>query len=361
MKILVTDRHAADTEEIEIAAAGDGIEVVFFDTPEAVTDDAWAAADGIVTYRGTAVVMAALPKLQRARVIVRGGVGFDGLDLEALGQRGIAVCTVPDYGTTEVADHALALMLALRRGLGLYHGTMRADPAGAWRYAENPCIDRLRGRVFGVVGLGRIGLAAARRAAGFDMEVAFYDPNLPDGVDLATGFKRMASLTDLAEMADSLSIHAPLNATTAKLIDQTVFQAMKPSAVLINPARGPIVDVDALYVALRDNHIAGADFLVLEGALGVRAGPPEGYGPGTWFYEPAGARHDATQRVSEDDLIYTANVYGPLFFDKGPGTPISAVVSWMDYVALAEAGGIKLVPNTFTNDSSLLAWAPIES
>ena len=87
MKILVTDRHAADTEEIEIAAAGDGIEVVFFDTPEAVTDDAWAAADGIVTYRGTAVVMAALPKLQRARVIVRGGVGFDGLDLEALGQR----------------------------------------------------------------------------------------------------------------------------------------------------------------------------------------------------------------------------------------------------------------------------------
>ena len=114
-------------------------------------------------------------------------------------------------------------------------------------------------------------------------------------------------------------------------------------------------------VAAPHNHIAGADFLVLEGALGVRAGPPEGYGPGTWFYEPAGARHDATQRVSEDDLIYTANVYGPLFFDKGPGTPISAVVSWMDYVALAEAGGIKLVPNTFTNDSSLLAWAPIES
>ena len=89
------------------------------------------------------------------------------------------------------------------------------------------------------------------------MEVAFYDPNLPDGVDLATGFRRMASLTDLAEMADSLSVHA-LNATTAKLIDQTVFQAMKPSAVLINTARGPIVDVDALYVALRDNHIAGA-------------------------------------------------------------------------------------------------------
>ena len=80
----------------------------------------------------------------------------------------------------------------------------------------------------------------------------------------------------------------------------------------------------------------------------MRAGPPEGYGPGTWFYEPSGARHDATQRVSDDDLIYTANVYGPLTFDTGPGTPIVAVVSWMDYVALAEAGGINLVPNTFT-------------
>ena len=112
-------------------------------------------------------------------------------------------------------------------------------------------------------------------------------------------------------------------------------------------------------VAAPHNHIGGSDFLVLEGALGVRAGPPEGYGPGTWFYEPSGARHDATQRVSEDDLIYTANVYGPLTFDTGPGTPIVAVVSWMDYVALAEAGGIQLVPNTFSNDSSLLAWAPI--
>ena len=112
-------------------------------------------------------------------------------------------------------------------------------------------------------------------------------------------------------------------------------------------------------VAAPHNHIGGADFLVLEGALGVRAGPPEGYGPGTWFYEPAGARHDATQRVTDEDLIYTANVYGALFFDSGVGTPVTAVVSWMDYVALAEAGGIKLVPNTFTNDSSLLAWAPI--
>jgi len=112
-------------------------------------------------------------------------------------------------------------------------------------------------------------------------------------------------------------------------------------------------------VAAPHNHIGGGDFLVLEGQLGVRAGPPNGYGPGTWFYEPAGARHDATQRVTDEDLIYTANIYGPLMFDSGLGTPVVAVLSWMDYLALAEAGGAKLVPNTFSNDSSLLAWAPV--
>lgn len=112
-------------------------------------------------------------------------------------------------------------------------------------------------------------------------------------------------------------------------------------------------------IAAPHNHIGGADFLVLEGRLGVRAGPPEGYGPGTWFYEPPGARHDATQRVTDEDLIYTANIYGPLVFDSGLGTPVVAVLSWMEYVALAEAGGAKLVPNTFSDDSSLLAWAPI--
>lgn len=106
-------------------------------------------------------------------------------------------------------------------------------------------------------------------------------------------------------------------------------------------------------------HLGAADFLVLSGRIGYRAGPPEGYGPGVWFYEPAGARHEATQRVSEDDLIYTANVYGPLQFDEGPGTPIVAVQSWMQYKAMADAAGVTLVRNTFEGDASLLAWAPL--
>ena len=77
---------------------------------------------------------------------------------------------------------------------------------------------------------------------------------------------------------------------------------------------------------------------MLSGRIGYRAGPTEGYGPGVWFFEPAGARHDATQRLTDDDLIYMANIYGPLTFDSGRGTPIAAVLSWMEYEALAKAG-----------------------
>jgi len=114
-------------------------------------------------------------------------------------------------------------------------------------------------------------------------------------------------------------------------------------------------------VADPHTHIGASDFLVLQGKLGVRAGPPEGYGPGVWFYEPAGARHDATQRLTEEDLIYTANLYGPVMFDSGPGTQIESLLSWVEYKGMAEANGIKLVPSTSSTDSSLLAWAPLKS
>ncbi len=108
-------------------------------------------------------------------------------------------------------------------------------------------------------------------------------------------------------------------------------------------------------------HLGASDFLILSGRIGYRAGPAEGYGPGVWFFEPAGARHDATQRIGQDDLIYTANVYGPLQFDQGAGTPIAAVLSWMQYKKMADSSGATLVRNTFTDDASLLAWAPIGS
>ncbi len=115
-------------------------------------------------------------------------------------------------------------------------------------------------------------------------------------------------------------------------------------------------------VADGHTHIGASDFLVINGHIGYRAGPPNGYGPGVWFFEPSGARHDATQRVNDDeDLIYTANVYGPLIFDEGKGTPISAILSWMEYKELASAFGVSLIPSNTPNDSTLLASAMLTS
>lgn len=114
-------------------------------------------------------------------------------------------------------------------------------------------------------------------------------------------------------------------------------------------------------VASGHTHIGASDFLILSGQIGYRAGPPEGYGPGVWFFEPSGARHDATQRLTDEDLIYTANVYGPLIFDEGKGTPVSAVLSWIEYKELAAAFGVELIPSANPNDTTLLASSMLKA
>jgi D-3-phosphoglycerate dehydrogenase/C-terminal binding protein len=201
--------------------------------------------------------------LDKCRIIVRNGVGYDGLDLEGFGARGIPVCNVPDYGTTEVADHAIAMMLALRRGIVSYNDGLRQDPVGFWHYRHQRCVDRLRGATFGVVGLGRIGTAAARRAQAFDQQVMFYDPYLPDGADLATGFIRARSLAELFQKADAVSVHTPLTEETEGFINSEALSHAKPSAILINTSRGPVVDVDAVYEALKAGTLGAAALDVL--------------------------------------------------------------------------------------------------
>lgn len=107
-------------------------------------------------------------------------------------------------------------------------------------------------------------------------------------------------------------------------------------------------------------HLGPADFFITSGRIGYRAGPPEGYGPGTYMWEPAGARHEATQRVTDEDLIYTANIYGPIQFDSGVGTPILDVLSWMGYLEAAKAFKSPLIASTFPGDQgTLLAKTPI--
>jgi phosphoglycerate dehydrogenase-like enzyme len=222
-----------------------------------------AAADAVINCSATHLLPADLDDFEKVKIVVREGVGYDNLDLEGWGARGVPVCNVPDYGTTEVADHALALMLALTRGTDTYDRLLNSDAATGWNFARAPLVRRLRGTTFGIVGLGRIGLAAARRAAAFDMRVVFYDPHLSNGVELATGYERVHSLNELMAISDVLSLHAPRSAETIGMINAKALAAAKPGLILVNTARGPIVDLDALHDAMKDGRVAGAGLDVL--------------------------------------------------------------------------------------------------
>lgn len=222
-----------------------------------------ARADAIIHFQSNTAPDGAPGDWPRVRAVLRCGVGFDNLDIRAWGARGVPVFNVPDYGTSEVADHAIALMLALLRGTAFYEGTLRADPAGHWRAPMAPLSRRLRGQTFGVLGLGRIGLAAALRARGFGMQIAFYDPYLPSGMEIAVGATRCPSLEALMALADVLSIHAPATEETRGLVGRAALERAKPGLVLINTARGAIVDIDALYDGLKSGRIAGAGLDVL--------------------------------------------------------------------------------------------------
>ncbi len=220
-------------------------------------------ADAVINCAATLPIGVDIDAFERCRIVVREGVGYDNLDLEGWGARGVPVCNVPDYGTTEVADHALALTLALTRGTGSYDEALRADPVGDWTYKTAPLVRRLRGATFAILGLGRIGLATARRAAAFDMKVIFHDPYLSNGTELAVGYERVRSLEEFMARADILSVHTPLTEETRGLIGEKTLALAKPELIVINTARGPIVDLDALADALREGRIAGAGLDVL--------------------------------------------------------------------------------------------------
>ena len=219
-------------------------------------------ADAVINCAASIPLGVPAEAFERCKIVVREGVGYDTINLAEWNARNVPVCNVPDYGTTEVADHAIALLLTLARGTASYQEAIR-DRADGWSYASAPRVRRLRGQTFAVLGLGRIGLAAARRAAAFDMKVIFYDPYLPNGAELAVGYERVRSLDEVMARADILSIHTPLNEETKGMIGGTSLARAKPDLIVINTARGPVVDLDALTEALRKGRIAGAGLDVL--------------------------------------------------------------------------------------------------
>ena len=213
-------------------------------------------ADALLIQYGQ-VTRRVLQGLPRLRLLVRYGVGVDGIDLAAATERGIPVVNVPDYGTDEVANHAVALLLALARAITRLD---RQTRAGRWNVFEVQPVHRLAGRTVGIVGCGRIGSRVARKLSGFDVRLLAHDPYLaafPDGV-VPVGLDRL-----LAE-SDYVTLHCPLTAETRHLVDAAALARMKPGAVLINTARGGLVDTAALAEALAGGRLAGAGLDVTE-------------------------------------------------------------------------------------------------
>lgn len=263
MRILIPDATYDDGGAVERAAFGPEVDLRLFRWGQeaAIPEDEWGAADGLLVTRYH-ISPAMVARLGRARIVVRYGVGFDNLDLAALGAAGIPACNVPDYGTNEVADHAIGLMLALRRGITHYWDALHDDPIKGWRWGA-ALVRRLKGQRFGIVGLGRIGTAAALRARAFGFEVAFYDPYLAVGHEIAFGFERAETLEALLASSDIVSLHCPANEETTGMIDTAALAAIKPGAILINTARGTVVDLDAVWAALESGHLGGAALDVL--------------------------------------------------------------------------------------------------
>lgn len=265
MRVLIPDAKFTDPADVEreaVASLTGGSALSFIphhEVPQAdIAPGEWPSCEAVIAYDEVRLDAPWLKRLERCRVIVRAGVGFDNVDLETAGALGIAVCNVPDYGTTEVADHAIAMLLTLTRGTAAYDAAIRADLDGGWHFARAPLVRRMRGQVFGVVGLGRIGLATALRAKGFGMEVLFFDPYKPTGTDLALGFRRVDSLSALMAESDVVSLHTPLTPETRGMLDAAAFADAKTGQILVNTARGPVVVLDALFDALRNGRLAGA-------------------------------------------------------------------------------------------------------
>ncbi len=257
--VLVPDVHFDDLS-IEKETAGPGIEFKVFHEidNQLIPEEEWRNCEAVLIWHRMKITADVVEKLDKCKLIVRVGVGFDNVDVEACAEKGIPVSNVPNYGTTEVADHALALLLSLVRGVGGYQQRLRDNLVEGFVAEGAPVVRRIRGATFGAVGLGRIGTAVARRAAAFDMKVVFFDPYLSEGVDLALGFERVRNLEELLQRSDIVSLHTPLNAETKNIIDKRAFASMKQGAILLNIARGGLIDFDALYDALHSNHLAAA-------------------------------------------------------------------------------------------------------
>jgi len=241
-----------DPARAVLSAIGAELQVAQEPTPEAIVRAAAGADALLVTYAKITAEM--IRQMTRCRIISRFGIGVDNVDIPAATERGIVVTKVPDYCIDEVSDHALALLLALVRKIPFSSAQVHA---GKWAMSAVVPIHRLRGSVLGLVGFGRIPQLVAPKAKAFGVRVVAFDPFVPPEVFTRSDVERV-DFRQLLKISDYVSIHSPLLPETRNLFNDEAFRQMKPTAYLINTARGPIVDEAALARALDAGELAGA-------------------------------------------------------------------------------------------------------
>jgi D-3-phosphoglycerate dehydrogenase len=253
--ILIADYDFGDVDIERGIIAGAGFQVIAAQCKnEDEVIEHGRDADGVLTQYAT-IGARAIDAFTRCKVIARYGTGVDIVDVEAATKRGIQVTNVPsDWCADEVADHAVALWLAATRKILQYDGAVRRDE---WRWQTGQPLWRLRGRVFGLLSFGFIARGIAERVKPFGVEVWAHDPFL-DQSAIERQKVRPVSFDELVTGSDYLTIQSPLTPATHHLFDRETLRKMKKTAILINTARGPIVDDAALYQALIEGWIAGA-------------------------------------------------------------------------------------------------------
>jgi D-3-phosphoglycerate dehydrogenase/C-terminal binding protein len=279
---FITDELLAERKILGDIADLDALNAQSEDDLAGKVEDAAA----VMLYHNIVISRQTVSRLRGCKLIVRCGVGYDNVDRAAARERGIPVANVPDYGTEEVADSAIGMMLSLVRGINFLNNRLQRGGFD-WSYMQVAPLVRLRGRVFGVIGLGRIGTAASVRAKALGMDVAFYDPYVNDGVDKALGIRRVESADDLCRQAFVLSPHCPLTDETRHIVDARRIALMPDRSYLVNTARGAVVDATAIPAAVRSGKLAGAaiDVLPVEP-------PPADHPLLTAWRDPADPCHD---------------------------------------------------------------------
>ena len=247
MKIVVADRIS----ERGLALLAEPGWLVATPPAAALTAEL-AEADGLVVRSATRVTAELLGAASRLRVVGRAGVGVDNIDVEAATARGVLVMNTPGGNAVSVAEHAIALLLALARQIPQFDAAIRA---GRWQ-KSNAGVE-VRGKTLGLVGLGRVGAEVARRARAMEMQVIAHDPFISETFARDSGVE-LVSLDDLLARADFISLHTALTAATERLLNGAAIAKVKRGARLINTARGELIDEAGLAEALQSGHIAGA-------------------------------------------------------------------------------------------------------